>query len=122
MYYSTVEVSPPWERITYVPQNSILHINCTADSSAQNPVWSILLSGTTAISQFSFPPTVALLNNRGFYEISVPEVPGTLKTIQLLVNSTQRNNGTIVKCNDVVSSTLFSETRLIIFGKNNTFL
>ena len=44
---------------------------------------------------------------------------GILKTIQLLVNSTQRNNGTLVKCNDVVSSTLFSETNLIIIGKNS---
>ena len=104
----------------YVPQNSILRINCTADSSAHNPVWSILLTGTTAISQFSFPQTVDLLNNRGFYEILIPEVSGKLKTIQLLVNSTQRNNGTLVKCNDAVSSTLFSETNLIIFGKNNT--
>ena len=84
-----------------------------------NPVWSILLSGTTAISHFSFPLTVDLLNSRGFYEILVPEEPGTLKTIQLLINSTQRNNGTLVKCNDVVSPTLFSETNLIVIGKNN---
>ncbi len=102
-----------------MPQNSIIRINCTANGSLHSPVWSILLSGTTAISQFSFPQTIKLLNGRGFYEIMLPEVPGTPKTIQLLVNSTQRNNGTLVKCNDVVSSTLFSETNLIVVGKNS---
>ena len=117
-FYFTVGVSPPWERITYVPQDSIVHINCTANSSIHNPVWSILLSGTTAISQFSFPPSISLLNRRGFYEVMLPEVPGTLKIIQLLINITQGNNGTRIMCNDVVSSTLFSETNLIIVGKN----
>ena len=117
--YSKVGVSPPWERITYVPQNSTIQINCTANSSAHSPVWSILLSGTTAISQFSFQPSIRLLNRRGFYKIPLPEVPGTLKTIQLLINRTEGNSGTLIKCNDVVSSTLFSETNLIVFGKNN---
>ena len=61
--YSTVGVSPPWERITYMPQNSTIQINCTANSIAHSPVWSILLSGTTAMSQFSFQASIRLLNS-----------------------------------------------------------
>ena len=102
-----------------MPQNSTIQINCTANSSAHSPVWSILLSGTTAISQFSFQASIRLLNSRGFYKIPLPEEPGTLEIIQLLINRTDGNNGTLILCNDVVSSTLFSETNLIVFGKNN---
>ena len=95
-------------------------MNCTAKSSEHSPVWSILLSGSTAISQFSFTQSIRLLNSRGFYELTLPDVqPGTLKTIQLLINSTEINNGTLIKCNDVGSSTLFAETTLIIYGKKN---
>ena len=95
-------------------------MNCTANSSEHSPVWSILLSGSTAISQFSFTQSIRLLNSRGFYELTLPDVQlGTLKTIQLLINSTEINNGTLIKCNDVGSSTLFAETTLIIYGKKN---
>ena len=85
-----------------------------------SPVWSILLSGTTAITQFSFERSIMLLNSRGFYKVPLPEVQtGTLnKTIQLLINNTEGNNGTMIMCNDVVSATLFSETTLIIYGKS----
>ena len=115
--YSTVGVSSSWERTTYVPQDSSVLMNCTANSSVHSPVWSILLSGTTAITQFSFPRSIMLLNSRGFYEVMLPGVqPGALKTIQLLINNTEENNGTLIKCNDVVSSTLFSETTLVIYG------
>ena len=105
-----------------MPHNSSVRINCTANSSVYSPVWSILLSGTTAVSQFSFQQSIMLLNSRGFYEVPLPEVhPGTLKTIQLFINSTERNNGTLIMCDDVVpSSTLFSETTLlIIYGKRS---
>ena len=118
--FGTVEVALPWERNTYVPQGSSVRVNCTANSSEQSPVWSILLSGKTAISQFSFPETIRLLNNRGFYQVMVPEVqPGAPKTIALFINSTEENNGTVIKCSDVGSAALFSETNLIVYGKNN---
>ena len=95
-------------------------MNCTANSSEHSPVLSILLSGSTAVSQFSFPQSISLLNNRGFYEIVLPEVqPGIPKIIQLLINSTEGNNGTSIKCNDVGSSALFAETTLYVYGKSN---
>ena len=120
MHSCIVGVSPPWERTTYVPHNSSVRINCTANSSVYSPVWSILLSGTTAITQFSFERSIMLLNSRGFYKVPLPEVQtGTLnKTIQLLINNTEGNNGTLIMCNDIVSATLFSETTLIINGKS----
>ena len=94
-------------------------MNCTTNSSEHSPVWSILLSDSTAISQFSFRESISLLNSRGFYEIMLPEVqPGTPKSIQLLINSTEGNNETLIKCNDVGSAALFSETTLIVYGKS----
>ena len=49
-YGCTVEVALPWEPNTYIPQKSVVHINCTAETS-QNPGWSIQPPGRSGTLQ-----------------------------------------------------------------------
>ena len=76
--------------------------------------WSILLANTSTPILFD---SERLLNERGIYEIE-QETP---ETIRLLINSTEGNNGTMIKCSaidiDTASIITISETTLIVPGK-----
>ena len=111
-----VEVALPWESFTYVSQESPVYINCTAESS-QNPGWTIQLPGRTAILQFTFPESIRTLNDHGFYQLSEVDLRMTMKTIQLLINSTVGINGTLVKCDNLGEATLIAQTILVVYGK-----
>ena len=110
-----VGVAPPWEMNTFVPQGSSIHINCTANSG-QSPLWSIRLTDSSDnFLHFPFPASQDLLNNHGFYEIPQDDS----EIIRLIVNSTQDNNGTLIRCIDggsLESPTIY-ETTLIVYGR-----
>ena len=70
--------------------------------------WLILLSGSE--SYVTFGPTDVLLHGRGFYD-----VPTTMSTtLQLFINRTEGNNGTVIQCVNSYSGRIISETTLII--------
>ena len=104
----------PWDSYTYIPQESSVYINCTAESS-QNPGWTIQLPGRTATLQFTFPASISTLNDRGFYLLPEIDLGMTMKTIQLLINSTIGINGTVVRCDDTGTGNLIAHTTLFVF-------
>ena len=111
-----VSVAPPWDTNTYVPQGSSVHVNCTGEKN-QHPAWTIILTGSQAVSlQFSFEQSVRLLNSRNFYKLLEVELE-MATTIQLLINSTEGNNGTVIQCVDIGSATIISETTLTVYGE-----
>ena len=106
----------------YVPHGSTTQINCTVHSNDQTPVWTILLGGTQTSVQFSFQESINLLNRRGFHQLPRVETE-TSKTIRLLINVTDENNGTNIRCEDINSSgRLVDDTTLFIYGKWYTCL
>ena len=100
---------------TFVPQGSSVHITCTADSG-QSPLWSIQLTDSSDnFFQFTFLPSEILLNLHGFYDVPTDDSG----IIQLIINSTQDNNRTLIRCIDggsLQESTIF-ETTLIVYGR-----
>ena len=110
-----VGISLPWETNTFIPQGSATQINCTEESS-QVSQWEIRLAGRENFDRFSSTIEVERLNNHGFYELSTVDL-GTETTTQLLLNSTNGNNGTVVKCINIVTSSTIAQTTLVIFGE-----
>ena len=112
-----VEITEPWKRTTYVPQGSSAHFNCTVSKNEQSLIiWSILLVGTDTPSQFGFQESINLLNSRGFYQLPMVTTESD-RTIQLLMNSTENNNGTVVRCDGINPPALLQETNIAIFGE-----
>ena len=108
-----VSVSSPWETSTYVPQSSLIRVNCTNKEIHYSRLyWSLMLPGVGVETQFDYPSTINLLNNLGVYEL--PDVPG-VDSIQLLINNTEGINGTRIKC-VAIGATTISVTNLIISG------
>ena len=114
VHISTVSVSLPWESYTYIPQESSVYINCTTESS-QNPGWTIQLPSQTATLQFTFPASIRTLNDHIFYQLPEIDLGMTMKTIRLLINSTMRINGTVVRCDDTGTAILITHTTLFEF-------
>ena len=113
-----VEIALPWKsQYTFIPQDSSVYINCTAESS-QNPVWAIQLPGRTTPLRFTFMASIRMLSEHGFYQLSEIDLGINMKTIQLLINSTMRINGTIVRCDDIGEGVSISQTVLIFYGKS----
>ena len=108
-------MSLPWESITYIPQQSFVYINCTAES--QDILWTIELPGRDTQNQFTHEALIRILNERGFYELTEINVGTTMKTIRLFINSILENNGTVVRCGDIGSGMVIAQTTLILFGK-----
>lgn len=107
-----VTVALPWETNTLIPQGSTVRMNCTAESDHAALVWTITLPGREVLYQFTFEQSIRILNDHGFYEL-----PGIEATIQLLINRTEGNNGTVVRCDDISSNIVISQTALIVYGK-----
>ena len=71
-------------------------------------------------SHFDYESSIKLLNDHGFYEVPVPVEDLELQmnnSIQLLINKTEGNNGTLVKCFDAGSGSSLYQTTIIITGK-----
>ena len=100
----------------YIPQESVVHINCTAEI-CQNPGWTIQLPGRTGTLQFAFEASIRALNDHGFYQLPESDVGITMTTIQLLINSTVGINGTVVRCDDTGTGNLIARTILLVQGE-----
>ena len=108
----------PFKSNTYVPVGSSVRLSCTVNSSEPDPVWSIHLARTQAAIQFTFPPSINLLNNRGFYLVTRLETNGRIKMTLLLINDTDGETGTTVACIDARTANTYYETRLFVYGEN----
>ena len=86
-------------------------INCTKEES-QGLHWSIYTVGSI-MRQFGSQVSIRKLNELGIYETEL----GTDGGIQLLINMTEENNGTVIQCVDTGSGEVTSETTLIVPGK-----
>ena len=92
-------------------------MSCTGEKS-RNLEWFITLPGNAHDQplQFFYEEIIKKLNNDTFYEM--PEIEHDLdRTIQLLINSTEGKNGTVIKCVDVGLSLTIDKTIIIIDGK-----
>ena len=107
---------PPWVmKYLLVPnlECSTVRINCKTDSDS--PFWSINLSNDSinAVIQFHF--RAKQLNDHGVYELPPIKTPDAMAPIlRLLINDTQRNNLTEIKC--IGEKELYSLT-LLTFRK-----
>ena len=115
---SIVGVEHPWPEITYIPENSVIHIKCTTRHANENPRWSIWLPGSVAFTQFLNKGSIKRLNDRGFSNLTdVPEIDGN-KSVRLQINKTVGNNETIIECIDANTGNLIANrTTLIVYGK-----
>ena len=97
VYLFTVFVArPPWNT-TYVlvPQNSSVIIECTTNSP--NPYFSIDIGNYLQNQQFISSRSQQLQNllNHGLYSM---DNMSNNSTVTLLINQTEKNNGTTVHC------------------------
>ena len=99
-----------------IPINSKVLINCTTNLSS--PYWSIDLAAAD-VGRKSFTNVgnqVMFLNENGLYELLKVNIEGEgPSTLSLLINDTEVNNQTVIKCIggdlDILTTTLF------VYGK-----
>lgn len=111
---------PPWvTKYLLVPnlKCSTVRINCKTDSDS--PFWSINLSNDSIDAAIQFHSRTKQLNAHGVYELPPIEMPDAMAPIyilRLLINDTQRNNLTEIKC--IGENKLYSIT-LLTFSKKS---
>ena len=109
--FHAVFVEEPWPPNVFIPPGSdSVVVNCTG-SKNQGQVWSIILPGTSVVSQFYYQDTVTLLNNNGIYEMPGIEHELT-RTIRLYINDTEGKNGTKLHCVNPATAYTISATTL----------
>ena len=103
-----VLLSEPWPQYIFVPQESVVMINCIADG--EQSFWSIELANDSTDTQYQFSSRQDLLNDHGVYELPLIETPGMPPTLRLLINDTTGNNQTKIHCYGTtsISTTLFT--------------
>ena len=103
-------MSEPWPQYVFVPQESVVMINCIADG--EQSFWSIELANNSTDTQYQFNVRQDLLNDHGVYELPLIETPGMPPTLRLLINDTTGNNQTKIHCYSYsatsISTTLFT--------------
>ena len=99
----------------FLPRESVVEINCTADDASYNPFWLIDLANDTKDFPLQFSHQEEQLNAHGVYQLPPIETPGMPTTLRLLINNTQRNNQTEIHCDQ--SETTGSTTVLFALGK-----
>ena len=113
MHFPPVGVALPWATKTFVPESSIVSVNCT-NSSQHSLYWSIILPGSSSGLDATFFTAKSLLNSKGFYEM--PEVVHNSETtIRLFINSTTGINGSMLRCADGID--VLQKTFIIVHGK-----
>jgi hypothetical protein len=106
------------ETVTYIPEDSsTVQINCTVNATTDELAWSIRFTNSSSDRRFINQHSKALLNRKGFFQLT-EVTTGTKKTIQLLMNSTVGNNGTLVQCFYPGQATVVAETTIFLYGKN----
>ena len=100
-----------------IPVNSTILIYCTTNQSS--PYWSIDLAAAD-VGPKSFTDVgdqITFLNENGLYELPQVNIEGEPSTLRLLINDTEMNNQTVVKCvggdRDILETTLFVYGMLI---------
>ena len=106
----TVSLSSPWQNVTYIPHNSETYINCTGEGDIY---WLVHLSGLENPALFG--DSDETLHQRGFY--GIPTLNSA--TLSMVINMTEGNNGTVIRCIDSYSSEILSETTMITIGISN---
>ena len=117
--YYAVKVPVTWEEKTFVPQGSLVSMNCTADITKDLDVensleWSIKLPDRQIFDRFTTKPQMEILNSRDFYELPQIDIP--IETIRLVINNTDGINGTVLRCANILSGELLQETTLSVYG------
>ena len=100
---------PEWPRTVYVPRNASVFINCNTNSS--NSFWAIDLAGDDFNVFLPFATSREYLNDHGVYEL---ERPGMLSALRLLINNTEINNQTMIRC---YGGTKLHQTTLYLYSK-----
>jgi hypothetical protein len=95
-----------------MPHNASVYINCTLESQGLL-FWSIKHADFPLDLQFS-ETTRQELNNRGLYEL--PPIPGMAPILRLLINETEVNNNTEIKCSSLEIDVGVRETTLYLYG------
>ena len=93
---------PPWTDLVYVPTDSSVQLNCTAD----RPIWLINVAGDEFDHALLFLNMRGVLNAHGVYELPVVGM--------LLVNDTEVNNQTEIVCTGADES---YQTTLFVYGR-----
>ena len=106
------------KRDMFAPLGSTVQLSCTSLSGGNGILeWSINFPDRETDDRFNLQPTMTLLNNRGFYQLSPKVVDNTTATIWMFINNTSvENNGTMIKCTDFTSGSI-AGTTLITFGE-----
>ena len=114
----TVSVSSPWSNITFMPPNSMTYLNCTGRRNDSDLQWVVFFSGTGGFVTYS-DSSSGLYNRQGFYSVLQDTV-----SIQLLINKTDGNNGTVIQCveSDFNNIYVLSETTMIVGTGNGKFI
>ena len=95
-----------------MPLNSTtVEINCKLKENVE-PFFELSLDGIN--TPLSFFNRREFLNDQGVFELPSLESPGEPPTLRLLINDTERNNQTVVKCNGIEES---RQTTLFVYGK-----
>lgn len=113
----SVNVSTPWEALTFVPQGSYVTVNCSDESdfvSQNNLEWSIRLPDRQVEDSFT-GIRIGILNDRGFFELPALTF-GSQMVIQLEINKTDGINGTVLKCQNISSGNVIGVTTIIVYG------
>ena len=115
MHFPPVGVALPWATNTFVPQSSIVSVNCT-NSGQLSLYWSILywyieLPGSGVTTFFT---ARSLLNSKGFYEMP-SVIHNSETTIILFINNTAGINGSVLRCVNGIN--VLQETNIIVYGK-----
>ena len=115
----------PWKEKLFVPEDSRVLLNCTADITNTNESendhensleWSVRLPDRQIYDRFTTIPQKKILNNRGIYELPPNGTP--MEIIQLIINNTDGINGTVLRCANILSGQLLQETTLLVYGKH----
>ena len=102
-----------------IPVNSTVLMNCTTNLSL--PYWLIDVpaAGIGPKSFVDLGGQETFLNENGLYNLQEVSIDGGPSTLRLLINDTELNNQTVVKCiagnRDILETTLFIYGMLIKF-------
>lgn len=107
-----VPAESPWPEIVHMPYNANVYINCTLERQS-TPFWEISLADFTLDLRFSDEANQRqTLKDRGVYNL--PLIPGMPPILRLLVNKTEVNNNTVIKCSDFSNDD--RQTTLYLYG------
>ena len=112
-----VPAESPWPETVYAPHNASIYINCALESQVM-PFWAINVADFN--SDLQFATQGELLHNRGLYELPPIDTPGMSLVLTLLINDTEVNNNTVIKCSSLIVGVRQMQTTLYLYGMSST--